>query len=483
MSTELSEQDSTRGQGASAAWGLILVAIVGAEFMLQLDGTIVNVALPTLQDKLTLGVTTASWVPNGFLLAFGGLLLLSGRLGDVLGHRRVFLYGIALVVVASLVAGLAPNVPVLIAGRVLQGAGAALAGPAGLALLSSVFEGARLQRAFGLYSTVTGLGAAAGMVLGGILTHVGDWRWSLLVNVPMGLIILIAALRTLGTQRGTTHAHSLGLASAVLATASLVLLVFGLVSAASQGWGSSTTIATIVAGALVAALMLVVDRRAKEPLLPKPVFANRDRATSFISLVLLASVLTGFLLYLVQYLRDVLRFNALESGLGILPFGLGLLVVTQLLTPKLGKIDLKVRAVAGLVLVLLGVGWLTQLDGASTYYTGVLPQIVLMGLGVGLAIVPINMTILTTVRPEDSGITAGLLQTSLTIGGVLGVAVLLIPYTGGDGRPAETVSTLFLWSSAIIAIAIVVLLVGWFARPKPASANPDAGQNAEESAA
>jgi EmrB/QacA subfamily drug resistance transporter len=482
MSTELSAQDSTRDRGSSTAWGLILVAIVGAEFMLQLDGTIVNVALPTLQDQLTLDVTTASWVPNSFLLAFGGLLLLSGRMGDVFGHRRVFVGGVALVVVASLIAGLAPNVAVLITGRVLQGAGAALAGPAGLALLTSVFEGARLQRAFGLYSTFTGLGAAAGMVLGGILTYVGDWRWSLLVNVPMGLIILVATLKTLGVRRGTTHAHSLNLVGAVLATASLVLLVYGLVSAASHGWTSTTTVATIVAGIVVAALMLVVDSRSKEPLLPKPVFADRDRATSFIGLLLLAAVLTGFLLYLVQYLSNVLQFNALQAGLGILPFGLGLLVMTQLVTPKLGKFDLKVRAVAGLVLVLVGVAWLTQLDGDSDYYTAVLPQILIMGLGVGLAIVPLNMKILTTVRPEDSGIAAGLLQTSLTIGGVFGVAVLLIPYTSGDGNPAQTVSKLFLWSSAIIAVAIVVLVVGWFARSKSAP-EPAAGQSADEPAA
>ncbi|MEV1203962.1 MFS transporter, partial [Microbispora rosea] len=185
------------GEGRDRAWALALAAIVGAEFMLQLDGTIVNVALPALQSDLGLSVTGGSWVPNGFLLAFGGLLLFAGRLGDALGHRRVFLAGVGLIVVASLVAGLAPNVQALLAGRVLQGAGAAVAGPTGLALLAIVFRGERRQRAFGLYSTVTGLGASAGMVLGGVLTWAGDWRWSLLVNVPIGLAVIVLAVRAL----------------------------------------------------------------------------------------------------------------------------------------------------------------------------------------------------------------------------------------------------------------------------------------------
>ncbi|PPK71425.1 MFS transporter [Actinokineospora auranticolor] len=478
MSTETSPDAADQGASppaaaparAAAAFGLILAAIVGAEFLLQLDGTIVTVALPDLQDHLGVGVVAASWVPNAFLLAFGGLLLFSGRLGDTIGHRRVFLVGIGLITVASLVAGLAPNLPVLLVGRALQGAGAALAGPAGLALLTTVFEGERQAKAFGLYSTVTGLGAAAGMILGAVLTHLGDWRWSLLVNVPVGLVILVIALRTLGVRGDVKRGHSLGLPSAVLATGALVLLVFGLVGAAEAGWGSTRALLPLAAGVVAIGALVAVDRKASEPLLPGRVFALRARAGSFVVLLLLASVLTGFLLYLVQFLQVALKFTPLQAGLGILPFGLALLVVIQFGTPRLAKVDIKVRGLAGLALVLVGVLWLTGLDGADSYAAGVLGPIIVLGLGVGLAIVPVNMVILTTSAPEDIGITSGLLQTSLTIGGVFGVAILLVPYTGG--APGDSIGTLFVWSSVIVAAALVVAALTWFGgrKPEPAAA-------------
>ncbi|RGA01444.1 MFS transporter [Microbispora triticiradicis] len=443
-------------------WALALAAIVGAEFMLQLDGTIVNVALPTLQSDLHLTVAGGSWVPNGFFLAFGGLLLFAGRLGDVLGHRRVFLAGIGLVVVASLIAGLAPNLEVLLAGRILQGAGAAICGPTGLALLAIVFQGERQQRAFGLYSTVTGLGASAGMVLGGLLTWVGDWRWSLLVNVPIGLVLAVVAARALGLRDETRRSRSLGLPSALLSTATLTTAVYGLVHAAEKGWGDRWTLAALGAAVVLAVILLLVDRRSAEPLLPLAVLTGRERAGAFLNLVLLAAVLTSFLIYLVQYLQGVLHLDALRSGLAILPFGLALLVSTQILTSYIAKIGLKTRAVAGLVVVLAGVAWLTRLDGGSTYLTGVLPALIVMGLGVGVAIIPFNMIVLTTAPPEYAGVTAGVLQTALTIGGSLGLAAMLIPLTQGSGGLAETISSVFVWAAAALVIALLVALVFWY---------------------
>ncbi|GAB2855668.1 MFS transporter [Actinocorallia aurea] len=442
-------------------WALALTAIVGAEFMLQLDGTVVNVALPTLQSDLGLSVADGSWIPNGFFLAFGGLLLLAGRLGDVLGHRRVFLSGIGLVVVASLVAGLAQNLEVLIAGRVLQGAGAALAGPTGLALLAAVSSADRQQRAFGLYSTVTGLGASAGMVLGGLLTWAGDWRWSLLVNVPVGLALIAVALKALGLRDPETRRRPLGLPSALLVTAALTSAVYGLVHAAEKGWGDPWTIGALAAAAVLAAVLLLVDARAADPLLPLRIFASRDRAGAVLDLLLLAAVLTGFLIYLVQYLQNVLGFDALRSGLAILPFGLALLVSTQLLTKHIARFSLKARGVAGLLPILAGVAWLTALDGGSDYLTGVLGPIVLMGLGVGVAIIPFNMIILTTAPAEYAGVTAGVLQTALTIGGSLGLAVLLLPYTAAGG-PAETISGVFTVAAGILVLALLVALAFWF---------------------
>ncbi|MFC9326786.1 MFS transporter [Kitasatospora sp. NPDC057015] len=446
----------------SQARGLLLVAIVGAEFMLQLDGTVVNVALPTLQSDLGLSAASGSWVPNAFLLAFGGLLLLAGRLGDVLGHRRVFVGGLGLVVLASLLAGLAPDIEVLLAGRLLQGAGAALAGPNGLALLAVVFEGECRQRAFGLYSTVTGLGASAGMVLGGLLTWAGDWRWSLLVNVPVGLLIIVVSLRTLGLAGTGARSRPLGLLSAALVTAAVTTAVYGLVHAAEKGWGDAGTLAPLAASVVLWLLLAVVDPRTAEPLLPAAVFAGRERAGAFVNLLLLAAVLTGFLIYLVQYLQGVLHFNALQSGLAVLPFGLALLVSTQVLTGYVSGVGPKTRALLGLGVVLIGVAWLTLLDAHSSYVTGVLPQIVLVGLGVGVAIIPFNMIILSTAPPEHAGVTAGVLQTALTVGGSLGLAVLLIPFTGGNGEIADTVSTVFVWAAGATVLAILAAVLLWY---------------------
>ncbi|WP_026411815.1 MFS transporter [Actinomadura oligospora] len=458
MSTETVRDTVPAGGVRDRAWALVLVAIVGAEFMLQLDGTIVNVALPTLQDDLGLTAASASWVPNGFLLAFGGLLLLAGRLGDVLGHRRVFLTGIGLVVAASLVAGLAPDLPVLLTGRVLQGAGAALAGPTGLALLATLFEGARQQRAFGLYSTVSGLGASAGMVVGGVLTWLGDWRWSLLANVPVGLVLLAVAARVLGVRDENVRSRALGVPSALLVTGALVTAVYALVHAAEKGWGDAPTLTALGVSAAFWTALFVLDRRTDEPLLPVALFADRSRAGAVLSLLLLAAVLTGFLVYLVLYLQDVQHMNALRSGLAMLPYGVAVLVTTQLLTRHVAKIDMRVRAPGGLVLVLAGVLWLTRLSGTSGYTADVLPALVLMGAGVGLAIIPMNMIVLTTAPPEFAGVTAGVLQTALTIGGSLGLAVLLIPFTHGG----EDVSGVFAWSSAGLVLALAIQLLAWF---------------------
>ncbi|MFI7034134.1 MFS transporter [Microbispora rosea] len=459
------------GEGRDRAWALALAAIVGAEFMLQLDGTIVNVALPALQSDLGLSVTGGSWVPNGFLLAFGGLLLFAGRLGDALGHRRVFLAGVGLIVVASLVAGLAPNVQALLAGRVLQGAGAAVAGPTGLALLAIVFRGERRQRAFGLYSTVTGLGASAGMVLGGVLTWAGDWRWSLLVNVPIGLAVIALAVRALTVGELTvrdeaTRSRALGLPrvpgmrSALLSAAAVTAAVYGLVRAAEKGWGDPWTAAALGAAVVLAGVLLLVDRRAAEPLLPLAVLAGRERAGAFAGLLLLAAVLTGFLIYLVQYLQGVLHFDALRSGLAILPFGLALLVSTQILTARIAAVGLKTRALLGLSVVLAGTAWLTRLDGGSAYAADVLPALVVMGLGVGMAIIPLNMIVLTTAPAEYAGVAAGLLQTALTIGGSLGLAAMLIPL-GTDGL-AEGISSVFAWACGALVAALLVMAALWY---------------------
>jgi hypothetical protein len=319
----------------------------------------------------------------------------------------------------------------------------------------------RRQRAFGVYSTVTGIGAAFGMILGGVLTWAGDWRWTLLVNVPVAAAIVLIGSRVL-TRAAPTTRRSPGVPSSILVTGALLALVYGLVRAADRGWGDTWTPVCLGAAAVLLLALLVVDSRAAEPLLPLRVFASRARIGGFLGLVLLAAVLTGFLFYAVQYLDAVLGFGALRTGFAILPFGLAVLFTVQVLTRYLSAVDLQVRGVLGLLPVVGAMLWLTRLDAHSTYAADVLPPIVLLGIGVGLAIVPINLIVLTTIDPADTGVTAGILQAALTVGGTLGLAVLLIPFTAGTANPADTVSTLFGWATGIAAAAWVITATLWF---------------------
>ncbi|WP_218019836.1 MFS transporter [Rhodococcoides yunnanense] len=460
---ELDPPDQTKpassDTGAPLAGGLALAAIVSAEFMLQLDGTIVNVALPELRADLGITEAGASWVLNAFLLAFGGFLLLGGRLGDALGHKTVFLAGASSIAAASLVAGLAPNFATLIIGRIGQGAGAALAGPAGLALLAALFQGARQQRAFGLYSTVTGLGAASGLILGALVTEAGGWRWSLLINTPLAVVIVLIGIKTIHPPSAAPTKRSLGVISSALVTAALTSGVYGLVRASHDGWSDAWTLFSLTAALVLLGVFVAVDGRTHDPLLPGRIFASRVRLGGFIDLLLLAAVLTSFLFFIPQYLASSLGLRPLATGFAILPFAVAIFVVAQFAPRYLAAVSLKLRGLIGLVIVTVAVALLIRLDGGSEYWSDVFPWLVVLGAGVGLAIVPFNMIILGSTAAEDTGITAGILQTALTFGGSLGIAILLIPYTSGDG---PQISSVFQWSAGIAALAIIVTLGFWF---------------------
>ncbi|CAO5189569.1 Major facilitator superfamily MFS_1 [Frankia sp. AiPs1] len=483
MSTHASPGAAGSETGTPKAWGLVLAAIVGAEYLLQLDGTIMNVSLPAIQSHFDVSITTGSWILNGFYLAFGSLLLVTGRIGDMFGYRRVFIAGIGLVVVASLLAGLAPNVAVLLVGRVLQGVGAAIAGPTALALLTTLSDGERRQRAFALYSTITALGSASGMVLGGALTSAGSWRYSLLVNVPIGLVIFVVALRVLGVRDDVRTERSLGTSSAALVTAALTAAVYGLVHAADAGWSDTWTIVPLAAAAILFAVLPAVDSRSSEPLLPGRVFAHRNRLGGIVNLLLLATVLGSFLFFLSQYLHTAHHLSPIETGLALVPFAAAILVSAQFITKYLAKVDLRVRGVIGLVLIFIGMIWLSRLDDSSSYATGVLPQIVIIGLGVGLSVVPFNIIVLSSAAPEDTGITAGIVQTSISVGGLIGIAIFLLPFTQDSGSTTDAFSRVFTWISATAVLGILTSLAFWFGprrRPAPAAAPPAQPDGSDE---
>lgn len=441
---------------------LVLLAVVGAEFTLQLDGTIVNVALPGLRSDLDLGISEASWVVNGFFLAFAGLLLPAGRLGDLLGHRRLFLWGVGLVGAASLLAGLAPNLPVLVAYRALQGAGAAVAG---LARTRPADPGVhrppartRVQPLRGRHRPRRGLG------------HVARGA----PHLARRLALDLTGQRAGGADRRPPRRphpqprsprpdrRPAGLPGAALVVGALTALVYGLVRAADHGWDDTAALLCLGGALLLGAAWVTVDRRSAEPLVPPHVLADRRRAGGFLGLVTLAAVLTSFLFLMVQYLDAVLGLGPLGTGLAILPFGLSLLVTTQLLDRFLAGLGHRPRAVTGLAVVLLAVLWLTRLHEDSGYATGMLGPTTLLGIGVGLALVPLNLTILATTRPEDTGVTAGILQAALTVGGTLGLALLLVPYNRAGGEPGTAVPAAFDWSAGIAGLSLLTVAACWY---------------------
>ncbi|MBX6391778.1 MAG: MFS transporter [Frankia sp.] len=453
--------------------GLVLTAIVGAEFVLQLDGTIVAVALPRMQNSLELSAGALSWVINGFLLAFGGLLLLGGRLGDVVGHRTAFLGGVALLGAGSLLAGLAAGFGQLLAGRVLQGGGAALAGPAGLALLATTFTGARQQKAFATYSTVTGLAASSGMILGGVLTGLAGWRWTLLINVPICAAIAALAARVVPPAGRAGERRRLDIPGALLSVLGMTALVYGFVQAAESGWRSAGAIGGLAGGVIVLAAFVSWELRAASPLLPPQVLIRRARAGAFVNLVLMAFVLTSLLFFLTQFLQRVLGLEPLATGFAFLPFGIALLVSARSVPIVLARLNPRTLAIGAFAVMALAMLWLTSLDGDSSYAVDILAPLVLLGISAGAAVVPLNLIVLSETAPEDAGVTSAVLQSALSVGGSLGLAVLLTRFAAGDDV-ADGVTAAFQGAAVIAAGAMVFGLLFWYlpCHPKPALAPP-----------
>jgi MFS family permease len=441
---------------------LLLAALIGAEFMLQIVGTMMNVAVPNAQSDLALSVSTASWTLNGFFLAFAGFMLLGGRLGDVYGHRRMFLVGIGLLTVASVLAGLAPGIEVLIAGRVLQGLGAAIAAPTGLALLTVLFNGSRQKRALALYSTISAFGSGAGLVIGGVLTYLGDWRASLLISVPIGLLVIVVSIKTLNLANDTTEDRSLGLASSILVTAAMTTGILGLVRASQYGWSDRFALLCFAGFAALLVALLVGDSRAADPLLPLRVFTHRDRLTAFVNLVLIASVMGSLFFYLSVYLSQGLGFNSLQTGLGYLPYVAGIVAAAEGGSRVLWAVSLKMRGLVGLITMAVAVALLTQLDAHSSYTTHVLPQLALLGAGVGLAIAPLYTVIMATTAPRDSGITAGVLQVTINAGGTVGLAILLTPASAHGGAVTDNISSILKWATCIAVVNVAINAIAWF---------------------
>lgn len=404
--------------------------------MVVLDATIVNIALPHIQDALAFSTTDLTWVVSSYTLTFGGLLLLGGRAGDILGRRRVFMTGILLFTLASLLGGLAQEPWQLLAARVLQGVGGAIASPTSLALITTTFpEGPERNRAFGVFAAVSAGGGAIGLLAGGMLTEWLDWRWVLFVNVPIG--VLIAVLTPLYISESERHSARFDIAGAVTSTVGMASLVYGFIRAADEGWRDSLTIGSFAAAVVLLLAFGIIESRAKEPITPLRMFADRNRSGTYVIMLSLAAAMFGMFFYIVLFVQNVLGYSPIQAGLAFLPvtvviaLGAGL---SQRFLPVLGP---KPFMLVGSALAMTGLAWQALISSDSSYVGGVLGPMLVFGFGMGLNFVTLTLTAVSGVAPHEAGAASGLLNTTQQVGGSLGLAILTTVFGTATRDEAE----------------------------------------------
>ena len=411
--------------------GLALVVIAAAQLMVVLDATIVNVALPHIQDALHFSGTNLEWVVNAYTLAFGGLLLLGGRSGDLLGRRRVFIAGIALFALASLAGGFATDQAWLLTARVVQGIGGALAAPASLSLIAVTFpEGRERNRAMGVYAGVSISGAAIGLIAGGLLTSYLDWRWVFFVNVPIGLALVLLAPRVIGESERVRGRFDLP--GAITGSLGLGALVYGLSEAATTftngqaigHWGSTKVIVSLAAAAVLLGTFAFIEARSRHALVPPRVLASRDRTAAYLISLCIGTAIFGMFFFMTIFVQEVWGYSPVRSGIAYLPM-VGLIVVGAGLASQLvARIGARPLITGGPLLAAGGMFWLSRITEHSTYAGGLLGPMMLTGLGMGLTFVPLSLVALAKVPNKDSGVASSLLNTGQQVGGSIGLAIL-----------------------------------------------------------
>ncbi len=440
-----------------AATGLAIVLV--AQLMLTLDMTVVNVALPRIDADLGFGPASLSWVLNGYTLAFGGLLLLGGRLGDVYGRLRVFEIGLAIFTLASLAAGLAQDPAMLVGSRAVQGIGAALAAPGVLALLTtSAPDEAARNRSLALFTAVASGGATLGLILGGVVTDVGSWRWTMFINVPIGVAVLLLARRFVTeTPRRPGRFDFVG---AVSATGAAVAIVWALIGAPDHGWASARTIGGLVIGAALLAVLVTTERRVAHPMLRPALLRNRRRVGSLLVIALLFGAQMSMFFLTVQYVQKVLGFGPLASGFAFLPLTVGIFAVSRF-SPRLVARYGPVRPqLVGLLGLFASFAWISSAGAGDTYATAIFGPMLLNGAAAGLAFMPTTVLILGDVEPEHAGAASGLMQTMQQLGGAVGLAVIASVYATGavPGEFLPGAQEAFLTSALFTLVAAVTVL-------------------------
>jgi EmrB/QacA subfamily drug resistance transporter len=416
---------AARANAARSNPWLVLVLVCLAQFMVILDATIVNVALPTIQQDLDMTDTNLQWIVNAYTLLFGGFLLLGGRAGDLAGRKRIFLAGLVLFTSASLLCALAQGATWLIMTRGLQGLGAALVSPAALSIVTATFkEGSERTKALGVWAAIAVGGGAVGLLLGGILVDLLSWPWIFFVNVPVGIAAFLLSLRFVPESRDE-HAHkSFDLAGAVAVTAGLIALVYGIVRSAESGWGSGEVLGILALAAVLLVGFVVIEHRSAEPLVRLSIFSVRTVRGANVGMLVVAMGLFAMFFFNTLFLQRVLGYSPLEAGLAFLPFTAGIIigsVASQSLIPRLGAREVPV---IGLAVAVVGMLLFLRLSPDSTYVPDILPGIMLASIGMGLTFVPVTLIATSGVPVDDAGLASGLFNTSQQVGGALGLALL-----------------------------------------------------------
>ena len=433
--------------------GLALAIILTCQLMLMVDATVMNVALPRIETGLHFSQSSLAWVLDAYTLTFGGLLLLGGRLGDLFGRRRLFTGGIVLFTIASLAGGLATTSTMLLIARVVQGVGAAAAGPSAIALLNSTFTDPKARvKALSLFAGMSSAGFAIGLILGGVLTEAASWRWVLFINVPFGVIASVLAPRFL--KQPPRHETKLDVGGAISATLGVGSLVYGLIHAASSGWGSTLTIAPIVIGLALIGTFIMLQASAEHPLLPLHLFKDRNRAAAYANYLLGPAAGFSSFFFLTQYLQDVLHYSPVRTGLAFLPMSVLIFTMSRLIPRLLPRFGPKPMTITGTVLLTAGLIGFTRIGEHSSYVGTLLWPMIVMGLGMGLAFSPLMVVIMSSVKPQDAGAAGGTMQTVQQTGVSLGIAVL-VTVAGSAARSHPATAIISSTQAALIGSAII----------------------------
>jgi EmrB/QacA subfamily drug resistance transporter len=450
----------------------VLGLVCLAQFMVILDATIVNVALPTIETHLHFSPTGLQWIVNAYTLVFGGFLLLGGRAADLFGTQRLFIAGLVIFTGASLLNGVAQSSGMLVGGRALQGLGAALVSPAALAIVMRTFsEGAERTKALGVWSAIAAGGGAAGLLLGGVLTETLSWRWIFFINLPIGIVAALLALRMISNEVDADHPETSDVAGAVTVTGGLLVLVYAIVKAESYGWSSWKTIGLFAAAAVLLAAFVAIELRSRAPLIRLGIFRIRSLSVANGAMLLVASGLFAMFFFATLYVQQLLGYSPIQAGLAFMPFTLGIMIGAGLAQQLIKRLGVRAVTLGGVAIATVGMVLYTQLGLNDSYLSALFPAVMVTSIGMGLTFVPVTLLATTNVPHEDAGLASGLFNTSQQIGGALGLAILSTLATtrtsnqldAGVEKAQATLSgyhLAFLVGAVLMVAALALLAVG-----------------------